>query len=57
MKTKEIKKDNLILVELRSVRDKISSELVGKSAEQIVEFLKQKKYFTHHPFGNSGISA
>jgi len=47
MKTKEIKKDNLILVELRSVRDKISSELVGKSAEQIVEFLKQKKIL--HP--------
>ena len=47
MKTKQIKKDESVLVELRSIRNKISSDLIGKSAEQIVEYLKTKK--TLHP--------
>ena len=47
MKTKEIKKDKSILADLRLVRDKISSELAGKSAEQILEYLQNKK--TLHP--------
>jgi hypothetical protein len=47
MKTKEIKKDKSILVNLRSIRDKISEELKGKTTEQIVEYLRKKK--TLHP--------
>lgn len=47
MKTEEIKKDKSILIELRSVRDKISEELKGMTTEQIVEYLKSKK--TLHP--------
>ena len=47
MKTKEIKKENSILTDLRSIRDKISNELSGMTPEQIVDFLKKKK--TLHP--------
>ncbi len=47
MKTKKLKKEKSILTDLRSIRDKISSELNGMSAEQIVEYLKKKK--TLHP--------
>jgi hypothetical protein len=47
MKTKEIEKDKSILVELRSIRDKISNELTGMTPEQVVEHLKKKK--TLHP--------
>ncbi len=47
MKTKEIKKDKSLLSELRSIRDKMSSELKGMTSEQIVEYLKGKK--TLHP--------
>lgn len=47
MKTKEIKKEQSILADLRLIRDKISTELSGKTPEQIVEFLKLKK--TLHP--------
>ena len=47
MKSEEIKKDKSILIELRSVRDKISEELKGMTTEQIVEYLKSKK--TLHP--------
>jgi hypothetical protein len=47
MKTKEIKKDKSILTDLRSIRDKISEELKGKTTDQIVEYLKKKK--TLHP--------
>ncbi len=43
MKTKEIPKEKSVLNDLRSVRDKISSELVGMTPEQIVEHLKKKK--------------
>jgi hypothetical protein len=43
MKIKEIKKDKTILIELRSIRDKISKELIGMTTEQIVEYLKKKK--------------
>ncbi len=47
MKTKELKKDKSLLTDLRSIRDKISSELKGMTSEQIVEYLKRKK--TLHP--------
>jgi|JFJP01.1.fsa_nt_gi hypothetical protein len=47
MKTKEIKKEKSILVDLRSIRDKISNELTGMTPEQVVEYLKKKK--TLHP--------
>jgi hypothetical protein len=47
MKTKKAKKDNSILMELRSIRDKISEELRGKTTEEIVAYLKRKK--TLHP--------
>jgi hypothetical protein len=47
MKTEEVKKDKSILADLRSIRDKISEELKGKTPEQIVEYLKKKK--TLHP--------
>jgi len=47
MKTKEIKKEKSILVDLRAIRDKISNELTGMTPEQIVEHLKKKK--TLHP--------
>lgn len=47
MKTKMVKEDKSILSDLRSIRDKISEELKGKTTEQIVELLKQKK--TLHP--------
>lgn len=43
MKTKEINQTTSTLVELRLIRDKISNELVGKSTEQIVAYLKYKK--------------
>ncbi len=43
MKTKEIEKSKSILTELRSIRDKISTELKGMTTEQIVEYLKKKK--------------
>ncbi|MDP1841819.1 MAG: hypothetical protein Q8K64_00260 [Sediminibacterium sp.] len=43
MKTKEINKEKSILSNLRSIRDKISSELKDMTPEQIVEFLKKKK--------------
>jgi hypothetical protein len=43
MKTKEIKKENSLLNDLRSIRNNITEELLGKSPEQIVELLKQKK--------------
>ncbi len=42
MKTNEIKKEQSVLVELRTIRDKISNGLKGRS-EQIVEHLKKKK--------------
>ena len=47
MKTKEIKKEKSILTDLREIREKISNELAGKSVEQIVEYIKNKK--TLHP--------
>jgi len=47
MKIKETKNDKSILADLRSIRDKISEELKGKTTEQIVEFLMNKK--TLHP--------
>ncbi|MFZ4544765.1 MAG: hypothetical protein ACOYOA_11985 [Saprospiraceae bacterium] len=47
MKTNETKKDESMLIELRSIRDKISAELAGMSPEQIVEYLHKKK--TLHP--------
>jgi hypothetical protein len=47
MKTKELKSDESLLNELRSIRDKISNELAGMTPEQIVEHLKKKK--TLHP--------
>jgi hypothetical protein len=47
MKTKEVKKDNTILTDLRAIRDKISEELKGKTTEEIIEYLKKKK--TLHP--------
>lgn len=47
MKTKEIDKSKSILTDLRSIRDKISEDLKGMTAEQIVEFLRNKK--TLHP--------
>jgi len=43
----EIKDSKSVLVELRSIRDKISTELKGMTTEQIVEYLKKKK--TLHP--------
>jgi len=43
MKTKEIKQEKSILVDLREIRNKISSELIGMTPEQIVEHLKKKK--------------
>ena len=43
MKTKEIEKGKSILTDLRSIRDKISTELKGMTTEQIVEYLKTKK--------------
>jgi transcriptional regulator CtsR len=43
MKTKEIKKNQSLLTELRTIRDKISEELKGKTAEQIIEHLMEKK--------------
>jgi hypothetical protein len=43
MKTKEIKKDNSLLNDLRSIRNNITEELKGKSPEQIVELLSKKK--------------
>jgi len=43
MKTKEIKKEKSILVDLRAIRDEISNELKGMTPEQIVEHLKKKK--------------
>jgi hypothetical protein len=43
MKTKDIKKEQSVLADLRLIRDKISSELAGMTPEQIVEFLKKKK--------------
>ncbi len=46
MKTKE-KKDQSILANLRSIRDKISEDLKGMTAEQKVEYLKKQKTF--HP--------
>ncbi len=49
MKTKEIKKEKSILVDLRAIRDKISNEMTGMTPEQIVEHLKKKK--TLHPTG------
>lgn len=52
MKIKETKKENSILVDLRTIRDKISNELAGMTPEQIVSHLQKKK--TLHPtaFGN-----
>jgi hypothetical protein len=47
MKTKVVKKDKTTLTDLRAIRDKISEELIGKTTEQIVEYLKKKK--TLHP--------
>jgi hypothetical protein len=47
MKAKTIRKDTSPLAELRLVRDKISAELKGMTAEQMVAFLKKKK--TLHP--------
>jgi hypothetical protein len=47
METKEIGKDKSILIDLRSIRDKISNELTGMTPEQIVDYLKKKK--TLHP--------
>lgn len=47
MKTKAIKNEKSILVDLRSIRDKISNELTGMTPEQVVEHLKKKK--TLHP--------
>jgi len=47
MQTKEIENDNSILIDLRSIRDRISTELTGMTPEQIVEYLKKKK--TLHP--------
>ena len=47
MKIKEFKKDESILIDLRSIRDQISNELAGMTPEQIVEYLKRKK--TLHP--------
>jgi len=47
MKTKEIKKEKSILVDLRAIKDEISNELKGMTPEQIVEHLKKKK--TLHP--------
>ncbi len=58
MKTKEIKKERSILVDLRLIRDNISNELIGMTPEQIVEFLKKKK--TLHPksvWQKSGLSS
>jgi hypothetical protein len=43
METKEVKKDSSILTELRSIRNKISEELKGKTPDQIIEYLKKKK--------------
>jgi hypothetical protein len=43
MKTKKLKENNSILNDLRSIRDKISEELKGKTTEQILEYLKKKK--------------
>jgi hypothetical protein len=43
MKTKETKKEKSTLVDLRTVRDKISKELEGLTPEQVVEYLKKKK--------------
>lgn len=47
MKTKEAKKEQSMLTNLRSIRDQISSELTGMTPEQIVAHLKKKK--TLHP--------
>lgn len=47
MKNKEVKNEKSILEELRTIRDKISNELKGKTPEQIVAYLKTKK--TLHP--------
>lgn len=47
MKTEKITNEKSLLTELRSIRDKISSELAGMTPEQIVEHLKTKK--TLHP--------
>jgi hypothetical protein len=43
MKTNIIKKEKSILTDLRLIRDKISNELTGMTAEQVVEHLKKKK--------------
>ena len=43
MKTNKIKKEKSILTDLRLIRDKISNELTGMTAEQVVEHLKKKK--------------
>jgi hypothetical protein len=40
-------KEKSILKELRTIRENISNELKGKTTEQIIEYLKQKK--TLHP--------
>jgi len=50
MKTKEIKKEKSILVDLRAIRDKISNELTGMTPKKIVEHLKKKK--TAHPIAH-----
>jgi len=47
MRTKVKKNENSILADLRSVRDSISNDLRGKTTEQILEYLKNKK--TLHP--------
>jgi hypothetical protein len=51
MKTKEVKNNPSILADLRSIRDKISSELKGKTTEEIVAYLKKKKTLHPQSFG------
>lgn len=42
MKTKEITNENMVLTELRLIRDKISNEIIGMTPEQVVAYLKNK---------------
>lgn len=48
MKTKTIKEEIKMLTELRSIRDKISNELIGMTPEQVVDYLKKKKTLHQH---------
>lgn len=47
MKTKQIIKEKSLLIELRTIRDKMNEEMKGLTSEQIVKFLRNKK--TLHP--------